>query len=78
MYPSGYPVKLNPAVLEDQSLKSNHHLFRRILQEERMGEIREKDAAKSTPDTTRYWVKFQFVAILLSEQHLLPAGPELA
>ena len=71
MLKEGTPVKLNPAVLEDQSLKSNHHLLKRILEEERPGEVVNLDHAKSTGEMFRYWVKFYYGKILLLEQYIL-------
>jgi hypothetical protein len=71
LFAQGDPVKLNPSVLEDQALKSNHHLLERILKEDRHGEVREQDLAKSTPKAFYYWVKFHYAAFLLSEFHIM-------
>jgi hypothetical protein len=65
------PVKLNPAVLEDVSVKRNHHLLSRILREEKVGVIREQDMDKSTPQAFYYWVTFHYGSFLLSEFHLM-------
>jgi hypothetical protein len=57
-------VKLHPAVLEDPSLQSNHHLIRRMLKEEVTGKVLRAENEK-------YWVQFTFFRILLSDQHLV-------
>jgi hypothetical protein len=66
-------VKLSPAVLEDLSVKTNHHLLSRILREELIGTIREQDVDKSTPQAFYYWVSFHYATFLLSEFHLVKA-----
>jgi hypothetical protein len=67
-------VKLSPAVLEDLSVKTNHHLLSRILREEMIGTIREQDMEKSTPQAFYYWVSFHYATFLLSEFHILKAS----
>ncbi|HEY1114365.1 MAG TPA: hypothetical protein VGE66_12420 [Chitinophagaceae bacterium] len=64
-------VKLSPAVLEDASVKTNHHLLSRILREEMIGTIREQDMNKSTPQAFYYWVSFHYATFLLSEFHIM-------
>ena len=72
MLKEGTQVKLNPSVLEDHSLKSNHHLLKRIIEEDRAGEVVKVDTAKSTKETLQYWVKFHYAKILLPQQYLMP------
>lgn len=64
-------VKLSPAVLEDASVKTNHHLLSRILREELIGTIREQAVDKSTPQAFYYWVSFHYATFLLSEFHIV-------
>jgi hypothetical protein len=64
-------VKLNPAILEDKTLKRNHHLLSRILREEKIGVIQAQDMEKSTPQAFFYWVSFHYASFLLSEFHLM-------
>lgn len=64
-------VKLSPAVLEDDSVKTNHHLLSRILREDMIGTIREQDMDKSTPKAFYYWVSFHYATFLLSEFHIV-------
>ena len=64
-------VKLSPAVLEDLSVKTNHHLLSRILREELVGTIREQDLEKTTPQAFYYWVSFHYASFLLSEFHIV-------
>lgn len=71
MLKEGTQVKLNPTVLEDQSLKTNHHLLKRIIEEERAGEVVNLDHARSTGELFRYWVKFYYGKILLPEQFII-------
>lgn len=71
LYNPGEPVKLAPSALEDQTLKSNHHILDRVLKEDQAGEIKERDLDKSTPEAFFYWVKFHYASILLSEIHLV-------
>lgn len=69
-------VKLNPAVLEDASVKTNHHLLSRLIKEDQVGLIREQDMNKSTPQAFYYWVSFYYGAFLLSEFHLMKVAGE--
>ena len=71
LFKAGDVVTLNPSILEDESLKRNHHLLSRILREGSEGVVREQDADKSTPQAFYYWVKFHYAAFLLSEFHIM-------
>lgn len=46
---AGDIVKLNPEVLEDQSRKSAHHSFKRIIEEDREGIVMEERDLDSFP-----------------------------
>jgi hypothetical protein len=60
-----------PSILEDMRIKSNHHLLKRIIQDDLECTIRELDTNKSSPEEYRYWVKQYYGAILISEKHLV-------
>jgi hypothetical protein len=70
---AGDTVKLNPAILEDLTLKQNHHMLSLMLKEDRAGIITQQDLKHSSPKAFFYWVKFSFFTIRLSEFHLLPS-----
>jgi hypothetical protein len=70
LFAQGDAVKLNPAVLQDETLKPNHHVLSRMLREDRQGTVTEQDFQRSHPSSFYYWVKFPFFTIRLSEAHL--------
>jgi len=65
---AGDRVQLNPEVLKDESKKSNHHILRRILQEEGSGEVIKKGETVSHPG---WWVRFSYATILLEPQQVV-------
>jgi hypothetical protein len=69
-FPPGIQVKMNPDILKEDSRKSNHHFYKRIIEENHIGEVTHLDEAKSTPQDPRYWVKFHYADFLISEKHL--------
>lgn len=70
MLKEGTLVNVALAVLEDQPVKSNHHLLERIIKEDRTGEVINVDTERSSKETFRYWVKFHYAKILLSDEYL--------
>jgi hypothetical protein len=74
LFAKGDAVKLNPAVLQDETLKRNYHLLSRMLREDCPGSIQEQDIERSSPTAFYYWVKFTFFSIRPSEFHLMKTG----
>ena len=71
MFAPGNKVKIDVAILEDQSQKSNHHLFREVYKVKGVGEVLHLDTEASTKEVFKYWVKFHFFSILLAEEYLV-------
>jgi len=71
MFTAGNQVKIDVAILEDQSHKSNHHLVREVYKMKGVGEVLHLDTEKSTKEVFKYWVKFHFFNILLDEKYLV-------
>lgn len=70
-FPPGIQVKMNPDILKEDSRKSNHHFYKRIIEENHIGEVTHLDEAKSTSQSAMYWVKFHYAAFLISEKHII-------
>ena len=69
-FTSGIQVKMKPEILQEDTRRSNHHFYKRIIEEDHIGEVTDLDKAKSTPQDPMYWVKFHYAAMLISEKHL--------
>ena len=65
----GDKVQLNPIVLEEDPRKNNHHLYERILKENREGTVVRLDNSYEWFGEDCFWVKFNYATILLSEKH---------
>jgi hypothetical protein len=76
MFASGNKVKLNPTILEDESTKSNHHFFIRVLNENSTGEVLRLDTEKSTGHIFKYWIQFPRFNALLKEDHFVLLSKE--
>ncbi|MCU7552810.1 hypothetical protein OCK74_27070 [Chitinophagaceae bacterium LB-8] len=67
-------VTVDPSILEDQTVKSNHHLFERIIANKELGVIQNLDVEKSKEQKANlYWVKFHIAAIRIDEKYLVKA-----
>jgi hypothetical protein len=64
----GQLVKLNPALLENEKRKSNHHLFKRIMEEDRTGEVLNYENSEHYKG---WWVKFHYGKILLQAHEVI-------
>lgn len=71
MFAPGNKVKIDVAILEDQSQKSNHHLFQEVYKQKGTGEVIGLATEKSTKEVFKYWVKFHFFNILIDEKYLV-------
>ena len=71
MFAIGDKVKINTAVLEDQTVKSNHHLFEEALKHNVTGEIVESDTQRTSGNAYWFRVKFHFFTAPLKEDHLV-------
>ena len=71
IFAAGDKVKLNVAILEDESQKANHHLFKEVYKQKGTGEVINLDTENSTKEVSKYWVQFHFFKILLQEEHLV-------
>ena len=71
MFAPGNKVKVDVAVLEDPSQKSNHHLFQEVYKQKGTGEVLRLDTESSTKEIFKYWVKFHFFKILIEEKYLV-------
>lgn len=65
---SGDRVKVNPQVLEDQTRKSNHHILRRIIEEDKTGEIMKQG---ETINQSGWWVRFHYATVLLEPDQVV-------
>jgi hypothetical protein len=65
-------VIIDPSILEDQSTKSNHHIFKRIIEEKEIGTVASMDVEKSEEENANlYWVQFYMAAIRIDEKYLV-------
>lgn len=71
LFAPGNKVKVNVAILEDQSQKANHHLFQEVYKQKGTGEIICLDTDTSSKEVFYYWVKFSFFKIRLKEEYLV-------
>lgn len=71
LFAVGDQVKINPDVLEDQSVKANHHLFQEALKHNVTGEI--VGPYPERTNGTEYWfrVKYHFFTVPLKEDHMI-------
>lgn len=76
MFTTGNKVKLNPAVLEDQSVKTSHHFFQEALRYDLTGLVIEIDTKRSS--TTEFWYRVQFHSFTapLKEDHIILLSKE--
>ena len=64
----GDKVKLSPSILEDEKRKQSHFFFKRIIEEDRTGEVvRYENSDKHKG----WWVKFHYGKILLNEDQTI-------
>jgi hypothetical protein len=64
-------VTVLPDIMQDQSVKSNHHLFKRIIVSKEVGTIRELDVEKSQEQNANlFWVQFHVAGIRIDEKYL--------
>lgn len=66
---TGTKVKLAASILEDQTRKQSHSLFKRIIDEERIGVVEKPGKEKYH---SGLWVKFNYGRILVPPENLLP------
>ena len=71
MFAPGNKVNLHPAILEDTSVKADHHLFHRVLNENRTGEVVQLDTTMSSATVFKYWIQFHGFKVLLKEDHFV-------
>jgi len=71
MFAPGDEVKVDAAILEDQTQKANHHLFKEVYKVKGVGEVFHLDTEKSTTEVFKYWVRFHFFKILIDEKYLV-------
>lgn len=65
-------VIIDPLILEDQSTKSNHHIFKRLIAEKEVGTVAGLDVEKSEEENANlYWVQFYMAAIRIDEKYLV-------
>src|SRR5690349_7701369 len=65
-------VVIMPDILQDQSISSNHHILKRIIENKEVGQIRSLDVQKSEEKlASLYWVKFHVAAILIDKKYLV-------
>ena len=70
-------VTIDPSILEDPYTKSNHHVFKRIIEQKEIGTIRNLDKEKSQEQNANlYWVQFYMAAILINEKYLVKSEEE--
>lgn len=65
----GQIVKLSAALLENETKKLNHFLYRRIIDEERLGEVLDYE---NSDHFKGWWVKFYYAKILLKPEEVIP------
>jgi hypothetical protein len=71
-------VIILPEIMQDQTVKSNHHLFKRIIASKEVGTIRELDVEKSEDQNANlFWVQFHVAAIRIDEKYLELTGEEI-
>jgi hypothetical protein len=71
MFRADNKVKINPEVLEDTSVKANHHLFQEALKHNVTGTVVELDQERSKPMAFWYRVKFHFFTAPLKENQIV-------
>lgn len=76
MFAPGYKVKINPAVLEDLTVKVNHHLFQEAIKHNVTGVVVELDAPRSSATEFWYRVQFHYFTAPLKEDHLILQSKE--
>jgi hypothetical protein len=64
----GQIVKLSPVLLEDESKNANHFLYKRIIEEERTGEVLNYENSEYYKG---WWVKFHYAKILLQPEEII-------
>lgn len=72
----GYKVKINPSVLEDGTVKANHHLFQEALKHNVTGEIVERDRERTKGNEYWFRVKFHFFTAPFKEDHMILLAKE--
>ena len=65
---SGDRVKVNPKVLQDQTRKANHHILRRMIEEDRTGEIIKQG---ETINHSGWWVRLPYATVLLEPEQVI-------
>ena len=70
-------VTVSPEIMQDESQKTNHHLFKRIIAENEIGTVRDFDDEKSAElNANLWWVKFHVAAIRIDEKYLVKVEGE--
>lgn len=76
MFAAGNKVKINPAVLEDENVKANHHLFQEALKHNETGLVVVPDPQRTKGNDHWFRVKFHFFTAPLKEDHMILLSKE--
>jgi hypothetical protein len=65
-------VSIDDSILQDNSYKSRHFIFKRIISDKETGRVQHLDTIISEEQNSNsFWVKFHIASIRINEKYLI-------